>query len=977
MDVLNQYEVISTIFYHADKERSSLLQREASAKSIVAEATSISEKSLAAFEAQAHEFGQAKAVAAEKAQEAALWVDQHGRVLDALRSGSVPEVQSFMRLSGMEEVLSLKSAVLVSGVPLTIVPEPTQAQCSDLDREVCHLITDLDDGLSCAIEALQEYAFALQRVLPLNYITTSPVNSWAQVLQLSVNNLSGDILSLAKRQASDLIANAQGNDLDSVQQRHYELFHRMERYAKQIQKVEDECSEMMGSVGSDIESKSKERLLSAFTKYMQSAGHSSKEDDLSFSHSGQPKHDSTKDFRIREDLDMKKMKVSLVLRMAVHEVYKEVKDKVLNMSSTSTERVHWTTDAGLQPDSCKSFREFEEQIEKCLLVAGFMNEVQELIGTDLASIGDNGKQRSEGTWVSVFQASLCSCKHLLEQMTDDVLPEIIRSVISFNSEAMDAFGILSQIRGSIDTAIEKLVEVELERASLVELEKTYFVKVGLITEQQLTLEEASLKGRDHLSWEEAEELATQEEACRAQLDQLHQTWNQKDMRSNSLAKIESNIRNSLISSEQYFSSLINIGKEGESHIKSSRTLLSALVKPFSDLELVDQMLSSDINLPSYLNQSIFSLPDITSSGCSLLESMSGFAKLLKNHSFFIWKIGILDSILDSCIHDISSSIDHNFGFDQLYSALKKKLETHLQEYVSLYLKKRVAPALISQLEIENENLQQMLEGRKNSVYDQAKMDMGATRRVQLMLEEYCNAHETARAARSAISVMKRQVSELTGALCKTVLEIVQTEWLHDASLPHLLETNVLPQHILENDKLSPVVLNLSRTKLLEKIQASMSSVGRSLEYLQACERTSVSAEGQLERAMGWACGGPTTFGQGNSSVKSSGIPSEFHDHILRRKQLLQAAREQACDFIKICTAIMEFEASRDGLFRMPGEKSSARPIGDGRAWQQTYLSALTRLDASYHSFTRVFGFLLDLCSIDCLFCNLFFPIGDI
>ncbi|ONK65789.1 uncharacterized protein A4U43_C06F990 [Asparagus officinalis] len=87
LDVLNQYEIISTIFYHADKEKSSLLQHEASAKSIVAEATAISEKSRVVFEAQAQEFGQAKAVAAEKAQEATIWVDQHGRVLDALRTG--------------------------------------------------------------------------------------------------------------------------------------------------------------------------------------------------------------------------------------------------------------------------------------------------------------------------------------------------------------------------------------------------------------------------------------------------------------------------------------------------------------------------------------------------------------------------------------------------------------------------------------------------------------------------------------------------------------------------------------------------------------------------------------------------------------------------------------------------------------------------------------------------------------------------
>ena len=48
--------------------------------------------------------------------------------------------------------------------------------------------------------------------------------------------------------------------------------------------------------------------------------------------------------------------------------------------------------------------------------------------------------------------------------------------------------------------------------------------------------------------------------------------------------------------------------------------------------------------------------------------------------------------------------------------------------------------------------------------------------------------------------------------------------------------------------------------------------------------------------------------------------------------------------IKICVSVLEFEASRDGIFRIPG--------GDGRTWQQAYFNALTRLDVTYHSFTR-------------------------
>nr|XP_019702664.1 serine/threonine-protein kinase SMG1 isoform X2 [Elaeis guineensis] len=927
LDVLNQYEVISAIFYHADKERSSLLQHETSAKSVVAEAKSILETAQVSFEVQAHEFAQAKAVAADKSQELAMWVDQHKRVLDALRSGSVLDMQACIKLSSMEEALSLTSAVLVSEVPLTIVPEPTRAQCYDLDREVSHIVAELEKGLSCAMESLHDYALALQRILPLNYTTTSPVSGWAHVLQLSVNNISSDILSLARKQAADIIAKTQVECVDLVQQRHRDLFHKMERYIMDIEKVNDECSELMNSIGSDTEAKSKERLLSVFTKYMQSAGYSRNEDDTSSTHSVQ-KYEGIKDFKMQGDLQEKKVKMLSVLSMAVNELYKQVKVKVIDISNKSTGRVSWRTgDDGLQPDSVATFHEFEEQIEKCVLVAGFVNEVQQLVDIDLPRISttaDDVKLASEGNWVSVFQTSIHSSKHLIEQMTEVVLPEIIKSTISYNSEAMEAFGSLSQIRGSIDTALEKLAEVELERASLVELEKNYFVKVGLITEKQLALEEAAVKGRDHLSWEEAEELASQEEACRVQLDQLHQTWNQKDMRSSSLTKIESNVKNSLVSSERFFASVISMEKEGDLYNRRSKALLAALVEPFSKLESIDQMLLSYGTLPFKSNGSSSNLADFGTSSTSLSESMWGFASLLKNHAFFVWK---------------------------LYNVLKKKLGIHLQEQVNRYLKERVAPALLAQIDKENENLQHMVEARRHFSSDQVKRDSGPVRRVQLMLEEYCNAHETVRAAKSAISLMKRQVNELTEALGKTILEIVQMGWLHDLSLPYLLKTKVLSQNILGDDEFLSFVLNLSRPKLLEGIQSSMSTIARSLECLQACEGASLSTEGQLERAMGWACAGPNV-GAGSSSAKGSGIPSEFHDHLLRRRQLLWAAREQASDIMKICTSVMEFEVSRDGLFWIPGDKSSGQTTTDGRTWQQAFLNALTRLDVAYQSFTR-------------------------
>ena len=96
--------------------------------------------------------------------------------------------------------------------------------------------------------------------------------------------------------------------------------------------------------------------------------------------------------------------------------------------------------------------------------------------------------------------------------------------------------------------------------------------------------------------------------------------------------------------------------------------------------------------------------------------------------------------------------------------------------------------------------------------------------------------------------------------------------------------------------------------------------------------------------MGWDCAGPNSSATGNTLTKSFGIPTEFNDHLTRRRQLLWEVREKASDMIKICVSVLEFEASRDGIFRIPG--------GDGRTWQQAYFNALTRLDVTYHSFTR-------------------------
>ncbi|KAL2477059.1 uncharacterized protein Fot_46073 [Forsythia ovata] len=946
-DILNQYEVVSSLFYHADQERSNLLLHETSVKSIVAEATCNSEKSRALFELQAREFSQAQAMILEKGREASTWIEQHGRILDALRSSSIPEIKACIKLTGSEESLSLTSAVLVAGVPLTVVPEPTQIQCHDIDREVSHLVGELDRGLSSAVAALQLYSLALQRILPLNYIVTSPVHGWAQIL-LSLNALSSDNISVARRQGAELITNGHRDGYSSIKSSYDDLCLKVAKYAADIERLEEESAELVNSIGPDTEVKSKERLLSAFMDYVQHASLNRIDDGLGL---GPVTGGEPSDSALHGEIEEKKESVLIVLDTATSNFFDDVKlrvNKGLNHFPRERNTDNWSlSDLG-------SFsNELEEHIEKCVLVTEFLNEIKQSVGQDSCVVevdADSSNYASQLNWASIFKTTILYCKNLVWQMIEVVLPSVIKSVISFNSEVMDVFGSVSQIRGSTDTALEQLIEVELERASLIELEQNYFVKVGLITEQQLALEEAAVKGRDHLSWEEAEELASQEEACREQLDKLHQMWSQKDLRTSSLLKKEASINSTLASYELQLQSLIAAELEREPHFFRSKALLAALVRPFSELESVDRALTSFSGPVSCSSSGISHLADLMSSGCPVSEYIWKFPGILCSHAFFIWKVSMVDLLLDSCTHDVAASFDQNLGFDQLVNVVKKKVKIQLQEHIGQYLKERVAPILLTRLDREIENLRQKAESTKDVAFDPMQTDFVAVKRVQLMLEEYCNAHETVRAAKSAVSLMKRQVNELKEALLKTSLEIVQMEWMHDSTLTPLQNTKLTSLKILADDDLLKVISNISRPKLLENIQSSIAKIAKSLERLHSCEQTSITAEGQLERAMSWACGGPSSMS--NISARNSGIPHEFHDHLARRRQLLQEAQENVSDIMKVCTSILELEASRDGTFRTSGELYPLRTGSDGGMWQQAYLDALTKLEVTYHSFTR-------------------------
>ncbi|KAH9313316.1 hypothetical protein KI387_028351, partial [Taxus chinensis] len=953
-DVLDRYENISSMFGHAEQERSKCVMAEVSSKSIVVEAASNLEKVRIAYEVQAHEFSQAKAHATEAAQKASNWIEQHGRVLDALRNGSAPELQVIGKTPSAAEALSLTSAVLAAGVPLTIVPEPTQMHCQEVDREVAHLTKECHEAISQAAKALQSYSMALQRLLPGNYITSSQVHSWAQVLQLCVRQPSADALAVARRQASDLIAKGQGEHVDTIRQKYEALCVKIDMVEKEIRKVQEDCFELEASIESENEHKAKDRVLAIFTKHLQPYSHSGKDEDTLPRVSGYNRQDEMKERDVGSaNLDEKKVKVLTVLHVAAASLYCEIKGKIFNICNSLTDRITSGPGEGIRSQNWKwCLPDLEEQVERCALVINIVTEVQQMSGQIFIQRGPGWWDTTgsgDDNWNSSIQGCLTASHSLVSQMTGHALPEAIKSVHSHNNSIMEAFGSLSQIRGEIDTALEQLAEIEIQRSSLIELERTYHEKVEGITKDKVSHEMAIEAGRDHLSWEEAEELASQVEAYRAQLDILKNAWEQRDAQASTLARMELNAQGSLLAAEQRFESLVTIDSDGDMHITRGKILLATFARPFFELESFDQKLPSFGHEP--LKKSSVNQIDIVSSGFSGFESVWKATNMLKDHAFFVWKVGIIDASLDSCIRNVASAVDHTSGFDQMVSIQKRKLEIQIQYYLDQYLRERLAPVLLECLEKEEDSLKHISVDNRELESNITKKELEAVKRAQGFLVEYSNAHETARAAKAAAFAMKLQVREMNQDLQKAKLEAAQLEWLHDYILSPLEKDNVLTQGCANEDKLPAGFIKLNRRNLLATIRSAMSAINRYTEDLRNCERSAISTEEQLERAMGWACAGPSTGGGSNNSCRGMGIPPEFHEHLRCRQQLLLAGKEQASGIVKLCSAVSDFEDSRDGFLRSLPDVTAGGALSEGRAWQQTLLNIVARLDHSHHSFT--------------------------
>jgi len=62
---------------------------------------------------------------------------------------------------------------------------------------------------------------------------------------------------------------------------------------------------------------------------------------------------------------------------------------------------------------------------------------------------------------------------------------------------------------------------------------------------------------------------------------------------------------------------------------------------------------------------------IVTSTFSEFESILKVTNILKDHTLFVWKLGTINAYLDSCICNVSPTIDHTLGFNQTVSSEKR------------------------------------------------------------------------------------------------------------------------------------------------------------------------------------------------------------------------------------------------------------------------------------------------------------------
>ncbi|XP_024528271.1 serine/threonine-protein kinase SMG1 [Selaginella moellendorffii] len=876
------FERCSTLAYHINQKKYAAENAEVAARNLLAEASGSLEKTHVTYEIQAREFAQSKARTAEAARETTQWIEQRSRVLDSLRTDTAPELQALGQRTHSTEAVSLLQAIVASGVALTVLPEPTQVHFREVDRDISQFTSARHEALLHARATLQAYAVALQRLLPGNYYTTSYVHSWAKILQLLSMQVTPEVLGVTKRQAIDITAGGRGDHDDVICQKHEKLRSHVELLGEEVQKLEQGRLQLEESVDPDAEKRAKDKLMGIFLRSLQQG--KKDEDDAGL-----------------YDFEERRLKVILVLQSAASTIYSEIGNHAANLQGVGMEESirRWC------------FPELEGLVERAVLVSDVLNELQQFSGKATGYRANPWDSNSSFTAeLKGFTDCLAGIDHLVKQMIGVVLPEAVKAALSQDPAVMDAFASLSQIRGAIDTTLEKVAEIEMQKSALLELERTYPDRLEELVKRKTFLEEAAAGGKDDLSWEEAEELASQEDLCREQLETLQKAWSQRSAQASAVLRMEGLVRSALASADQRFEALVALDRD-DLHLMRGKVLLAAFAKLFSGLESLDAALR---RVP------VAKTMQVESPG---LEYIWRASNVLQKKTFFVWKVYVMDILLDSCVRDASN--DLSLSLDQVISQHKRRLEAQLQGVLDLYLRERVSPAFLDII-LKEATISSFADNSDSS------REGEAAKKAVKLLREYCDVHETVRAAKSAAFALKIQADEAKQSLQNAQIEIAQMEWLHETVLLPRVQFVAMPSGPYPEKSTS--IRWWSRKQILDNIRNSIAAISRATEGLQKAERASVSAEEQLERTMAWAS-------------NRAGTSQEFRERLQRRQQLLWTGQEHATSTVRLCVTVLEFEASREGYL----ESSSSSSSSDGKSWQQSYQSLILRLEAAYIAFT--------------------------
>lgn len=185
------------------------------------------------------------------------------------------------------------------------------------------------------------------------------------------------------------------------------------------------------------------------------------------------------------------------------------------------------------------------------------------------------------------------------------------------------------------------------------------------------MQSAATMGMGHYSWEDTHFVVGQRESS-----------GQKDI----------HMYVSLDAVEQRFKILVDANSDLEPHIIRGKVLLAEVAQLFSALERWDQGLTS-LLLEIRVNRPLDLIFDLETEAPHNGRNVWRDSRLSQDKSFFVWKVRVMDALLDLCIRDVSPIEDLAVTSEQV-RLLEKRLGGLLQCYVGQYLGYRLLPVLL-------------------------------------------------------------------------------------------------------------------------------------------------------------------------------------------------------------------------------------------------------------------------------------------